>query len=123
MKTYIQPGKVIPFTAAADLTSGRVVKVGQLLGVVQNDVDSGDVGQAYIEGVFECPKVSAAVIAAGESLTWDVSANSGVGAFDDNLATPATGDVTGPTAVAFEAAGNGVTTMKVKFTGVPGTVT
>jgi hypothetical protein len=31
--------------------------------------------------------------------------------------------VTGPPAVAIEAAGNGVTTLKVKFTGVPGTVT
>ena len=44
------------------------------------------------------------------------------GAFDDNAAIAATGDVTGPCAVAFEAAGNGVTTLAVKFTGVPGTV-
>ncbi|MNC91255.1 hypothetical protein D3C83_74850 [compost metagenome] len=64
------------------------------------------------------PKVSAAVIAQGENLTWDASA----GAFDDNAATPATGDVTGPPAVAMEAAGNGVTSLEVKFTGVPGTV-
>jgi hypothetical protein len=55
----------------------------------------------------------------GESLTWDVSA----GNFDDQAATPATGDVTGAAAVAVEAAGNGATTVKVKFTGTPGTVT
>jgi hypothetical protein len=58
------------------------------------------------------------VIAQGESLTWDVS----VGKFDDNAATPATGDVTGAAAVAFEAAGNGVTELDVLFTGIPGTV-
>jgi hypothetical protein len=69
------------------------------------------------------PKVSGAVIAQGESLTWDVSAGSGAGAFDDNAATPASGDVTGAAAFAFEAAGAGVTSLAVFFTGVPGTVT
>ena len=34
----------------------------------------------------------------GESLVWDVSANAGAGAFDDNLASPATGDVSGAAA-------------------------
>ena len=53
------------------------------------------------------------------NLTWDASA----AAFDDNLATPASGDITVGAAVAFEAAGNGVTSIKVKFTGVPGTKT
>ena len=42
---------------------------------------------------------------------------------NDNAATPATGDISGPPAVAWEAAGNGVTTLAVKFTGVPGTKT
>jgi predicted RecA/RadA family phage recombinase len=116
---YIQPGKVIPYTAAAAKAAGSVVVIGQILGVLQAALGIGETGNAQIEGVFEVPKVSAAVIAAGESLVWDVSA----GAFDDNLATPAAGDVSGPAAIAFEAAGNGVTTMLVKFTSVPGTVT
>jgi predicted RecA/RadA family phage recombinase len=116
---YQQPGKVIDYTAGADITSGSVVKIGQILGVALADIANGETGPVQIEGVFEVPKVTAAVIAQGESLTWDVSASK----FDDNLATPATGDVTGAPAVAFEAAGNGVTTLAVKFTGVPGTVT
>jgi predicted RecA/RadA family phage recombinase len=119
MKTYIQPGKVIDFVAAATVVAGQVVRIGQILGVAVNDVANGATGQAHIEGVFTVPKVSAAVIAKGEALTWDASA----AAFDDNAATPATGDVTGPPAVAWEAAGNGVTSMAVKLTGVPGTVT
>lgn len=119
---YVQPGDVIQVTAGADITSGQVVKVGQILGVALTDIANGATGSVAIRGVFTCPKVSAAVIAQGESLTWDVSANSGAGAFDDNAAPPATGDVTGATAVAAKAAGNGATTVEVLFTGVPGTV-
>lgn len=116
---YKQPGKVIDYTAAADITAGSVVKIKNILGVALTDIANGDTGSVQIDGVFEVPKVSGAVIAQGESLTWDVSA----AAFDDNAATPATGDVTGAPAVAFEAKGNATTTLLVKFTGVPGTVT
>ncbi len=119
MKNYVQPGKVIDFVAGATIVSGQFVRIGQILGVAVTDVANGATGSAHIEGVFTAPKVSAAVIARGESLTWDASA----AAFDDNAATPASGDVQGPPAVAFEAAGNGVTSMLVKLTGVPGTVT
>lgn len=116
---YIQPGNVIDHTAGSDLSSGDVVVIGSILGVALVDIATGKTGSVQITGVFKCPKVSAAVIAQGESLTWDAS----VAAFDDNAATPATGDITGPPAVAFAAAGNGDTTLLVKFTGVPGTVT
>jgi len=119
---YIQPGDIINHVATADITSGQVVKIGQILGVALTDIANGATGSVAVRGVFTVPKVSGAVIAAGESLTWDVSASSGAGAFDDNAATPATGDVTGPPAVAYEAAGSGVTTLRVMFTGVPGTV-
>jgi len=119
---YVQAGNVIQHTAGADITSGSVVKVGALLGVALQDIANGATGPVQIRGVFTVPKVSAAVIAAGERLVWDVSAASGAGEFDDSAASPATGDVSGEAAVAFEAAGNGVTSLKVLFTGVPGTV-
>lgn len=119
MKNYVQPGDSIDFTAGATTTSGQVVAIGNILAVAAGDVANGATGQAATKGVFTVPKVSAAVIAQGESLTWDVSA----AAFDDNAATPATGDITGAAAYAFEAAGNGVTSFKVCFTGVPGTKT
>lgn len=115
---YVQEGKVIPFAAGANLSSDAVVVIGGLVGVVLDDVTSGQTGQAQICGVFDLPKVSGAVIAAGETLTWDVSA----GAFDDDQAVAAAGDITGAAAVAVEAAGNGVTTVRVLLTGVPGTV-
>jgi predicted RecA/RadA family phage recombinase len=118
---FQQPGDVITWTngTGSAVVSGQVVRVGNILGVALVDIASTASGSVALSGVFTVPKVSAAVIAQGESLTWDASA----AAFDDNAAAPATGDVTGPPAVAFEAAGNGVTSMAVKFTGVPGTVT
>ncbi len=121
-KNFVQPGNVIPFTAGADTVSGQVVVIGALLGVSLTDVASGAEGEAQITGVFRVPKVSAAVIAAGETLTFDISAADGVGEFDDNAAVAAAGDITGAAAVAFEAAGAGVTSLLVRFTGVPGTV-
>lgn len=115
---YVQEGNVIPFTLAGTVAAGAVVKVGQTLGVALEGGGSGDVIQVALSGVFTCPKVSAAVIKAGEKLVWDVSA----GAFDDNLATPATGDVSGESVIAFEDGIATQTTLKVKFLGVPGTV-
>lgn len=118
MKNFNQRGAVMTIIAAADLVGGQVHLVGNVLGVVAGDVKSGAVGELNTTGVFTVPKVGGAVIAQGETLTWDVSA----GAFDDNAAVAATGDVTGPCAFAFEAAGNGTTSLQVMFTGVPGTV-
>lgn len=117
---FKQPGDVIPWVngSGVDKVSGQVVVVGKVLGVCLVDIANGATGSVALDGVFSVPKVSGAVIAQGENLTWDASA----AAFDDNAATPATGDVTGPPAVAFEAAGAGVTSLLVKFTGVPGTV-
>lgn len=118
---YIQPGEVIDWTngTGSSKAAGTVVAVGQMLGVTLVTIANGATGSVRIRGVFTVPKVSGAVIAAGESLVWDASA----AAFDDNLATPASGDISGPPAAAAEAAGNGVTSFDVLFTGVPGTKT
>lgn len=121
MKTYAQEGDSILYTNAGQttLTAGSVVVIGGLLGVLINDVAAGATGMAMVEGVHAgLPKVSGAVIAAGERVLWDVSA----GAFDDAAATPASGDVSGA-ATAWEAAGNGVATVAVKLNGFGGTVT
>lgn len=115
---YKSEGCVFQHTATAAITAGDVVKMGEILGVALVTLAIGETGSVATQGIFEVPKVSAAVIAQGESLTWDVSA----GKFDDNAATPATGDVTGPPAVAAEAKAGSTDTIKVIFTGVPGTV-
>lgn len=117
---YQQPGEVMDWTNAtgSDVASGDIVPVSGVLGCALVDIANGVSGSVQITGVFVAPKVSGAVIAQGETLTWDVSA----GAFDDNAATAATGDITGAAAIAWEAAGDGATTLAVKLTGIPGTV-
>lgn len=118
---HVQPGKVLDFTntTGATILSGAVVAFGNSLGVALKDIPNNATGSVAVDGVFKVPKVTGAVIKAGESLTWDVSA----GKFDDNAATPAAGDITGAAAMAFQDSGNGETVLNVKFTGVPGTKT
>jgi len=116
---FVESGDIRQHTAAAAISSGDVVVIGQTLGVALVDLAIGETGSVAMSGVFTVPKVTAAVISDGEDLTWDVSA----GKFDDNAATPASGDVTGPPAVAWGSYTSSDTTMQVKFTGVPGTVT
>jgi predicted RecA/RadA family phage recombinase len=120
-KNYVLSGDVLDWTnnSGGAKTSGSVVAIGNTLGVCLVDIAASAVGAVQLSGVFSVPKVSAAVIAVGETLTWDASA----GGFDDNLATPATGDITGASAIAWESAVGGVTTMLVKFTGAAGTRT
>lgn len=116
---YVQDGQVIDYLAGGTITSNQVVAIGNVLGVALTNIASGKTGSVALSGVFTVPKVTAAVIAQGESLTWDSSAAK----FDDRAATPATGDITGAAAVAFEAGTSSMTTLKVRFTGVPGTLT
>lgn len=120
-KNFSHEGRVIDYvnTTGAAIASGAVVKMNNVLGIALADIAIGATGPVGF-GVFrDIPKVNGAVIAQGESLTWDVSA----GKFDDNLAVPAAGDVTGAAAYAAAAAGAGTDTMTVAFTGVPGAVT
>lgn len=107
---YIASGCTIDYTAGADIASGDVVVVGDQIGIALDAIANGAVGVVRLDGVFEVPKVSAAVIGQGEKVIYDLSAL----AFDDSAATPATGDVSG-CCVATEAAGNGVLTVKVKL--------
>lgn len=117
-KNFVGDGKVTQWTngTGSAVASGQVVKVGNLLGVALVAIPAGATGSVAVEGVFSgVPKVSGAVFVKGEKLIFDVSANSGAGAFDDSAATPATGDVTGG-AIAWEPGSDGQTTCTIKLT-------
>lgn len=106
---YVNSGEVITYAnAGAAISSGTPLVIGQQIGIALADIANGASGSVAMKGRFTVPKVSAAVIAQGESVIYDVSA----GEFDDNAATPATGDVSG-CCVAAEAAGNGDATVDV----------
>lgn len=118
MKKFVQEGQTLNYANASGSTisAGSVVVIGNQIGVAVNDIADGASGPLAMEGVFSLPKVSGAVIAQGEDVAWDVSA----GKFDDNLMTPASGDITGA-CTAWEAAGNGVTSLLVKINTGKGT--
>ena len=125
-KNFVQDGDVIQWTngTGAAVASGQVVKVGPgTLGVALVALAIGATGSVAVEGVFSgVPKVSAAVFAQGEKLLFDVSAGSGVGAFDDSAAVGASGDVMGG-AIAWVAGLNTETTCTIKLTPGNSTVT
>ena len=105
------------------VSSGDIVVLGSagdaILAVALVDIAAGASGSVGYNCGVTAPKVSGAVFKQGESLNWDVSA----GAFDDNQATAATGDVSGSAARADADGANGETTASVWLTGVPGTLT
>ncbi len=114
---YVQEGGVLNYTAGGAVAAGAVVELKHCIGVaLKAAAASGDVIPVAIEGCFTVPKVSAAVWVAGEKLVWDTSATG----FDDSLASPATGDITGA-AIAMAAGANAETTAVVKLT--PGNAT
>jgi predicted RecA/RadA family phage recombinase len=116
-RNYESDGNVIQWTnnTGGAVPAGRLIKLGNMLGVVLVTLAIGETGSVAVEGVFSgVPKVSAAVFVQGEKLIFDVSANGGLGAFDDSLATPAAGDVTGG-AIAWVAGANGETVCTIKL--------
>jgi predicted RecA/RadA family phage recombinase len=115
----IESGGTIQYVNGGTVRApGDVIIQERLILVAAEAIAASATGTCYTDGVFELPKASGAVIAQGENVIWDVSA----GTFDDDLATPASGDIS-KGAFAIEAAGNGVTTVKVRLMPGSGTTT
>lgn len=111
----------------SDVAAGAIVKIGAvgqaMLAIALADIANGATGSVGYNCSVIAPKVSAAVFSQGEFLIWDASANAGAGAFDDNQATPASGDVSTNAARAEADGANLETTCTVWLTGIPGTLT
>jgi len=87
--------RTILHTAGADIAVDEILVIHNGDGlaarvcVAREAIATGAVGVVAVSGVFEFPKVSTAVIAAGECVNWDTTA----GAVDDNAHTTGAGDV------------------------------
>ena len=115
--TYVQDGYVLDYTAGANIDSGAVVAMGNIVGIALVDIANGDTGSVRVDGVFTLDKTAGTAWAQGDLLTWDVSASE----FTKG-GTPATGDIVG-CAVAAAPAGSADTSAKVLLRAIPGTVT
>lgn len=116
---YRSPGSILPIVLAGTVAAGDVDVLDAtngLIGVALDDGVSGDTIPYGVEGVYVLPKVSGAVINAGERVLWDAN----VAAVDDDQATPASGDFL--CGIAWESRGSGTTTIKVKINVAPPTV-
>jgi predicted RecA/RadA family phage recombinase len=86
--TYSNSGSAISAGDVVVLASTDAKKCR--IGIALDDIAAtSGTGQVAISGCWTLPKVSAAVIAQGESVNWDSSE----GAVDDNAHTTAAGDV------------------------------
>ena len=119
MQNFIQNGQTMTYTNgdSATIESGGVVLVGNLIGIAKGKIIANATGVLSMEGVFELPKASAAVIAQGALVQWDKSA----GKFVENSAADGKGDVTGA-CVAWEAAKSGDAVVRVKINTAAGVV-
>jgi len=109
MKTFIQNGDVITVTApTGGVASGDGVIVGSLFGIATFTAAEGEAVEIATRGVYVLPKEPTAVIAAGAQVAWDASAK--------QIDLPGTGLY--PVGIATEAAGNGITTARVRLDGV-----
>lgn len=102
---YVQPGEVMDYVAAANIVSGQVLLIGVRVGVALAAIASGSKGSVGMSGVFTVAKLTTDVVAQGAALYWD-NANS-------RLTTTASGNTLA--GYAFEAAGNGATTVNIKL--------
>jgi len=105
---YIKPGEHLTWTATTDTASGAGIALGNTLGVSLVQLTPGERGEAAVEGVWELPKVPAAVIPAWSTPVWDVSA----GAF--TASAGAKGDLLGA-ALAVAPAPAGSATVQVRL--------
>lgn len=119
--TYMKDGLgplTVNYTAAAAVAIDEIIVVGTngavSVGVAREALSAAGTCTVDIGGCYTFPKVSTAVIKAGETVDWDSSA----GEVEDNQSTLATGDV-GDFGVALADAGNGTTTVQVQL--MPGT--
>jgi predicted RecA/RadA family phage recombinase len=104
MKNFVNNGKTIEITLAANIASGVALLIGTLLGVSVTSGVIGDVVVFNVEGVYTLPK-DASVITLGAALYWD------------DTAKKVTVTASGNTLIgkAWEAAATGITEVAVKL--------
>lgn len=119
MNNGVHEGDLLPWTnGGSAVSAGDIVAIDGILYVATVDIANGASGILRTNYAVKAPMVNGAAISAGQSVIWDVSA----GAFDDNAATPATGDISGAAARAIADGNDTTDTVEVKLTGIKGTV-
>jgi predicted RecA/RadA family phage recombinase len=101
MKNFVAPGQTIQHTPAAARAAGAATLIGTRIGVAMSDVAISTEGTFAIKGVYTLPKLSTDVVTQGAALYWD----------NTNLRLTLTSAGNTICGWAYEAAGNGVTSV------------
>lgn len=109
MKNYIQPGNIVTVTApTGGVSSGDGVIIGNLFGIAAKTAAQGESVEIAATGVYDLPKLSSAVITVGARVSWDTTGKQVVLPDEDMY----------PIGTALTAAGNGITTVRVRLDGI-----
>ncbi|MCK9469037.1 MAG: DUF2190 family protein [Porticoccaceae bacterium] len=73
-KNFVAKGDAVTVVAAATVTSGSGVLLGNLFGVALSGADNGEELVLQLAGVFDLPAATADAITVGSVLYWDDSA-------------------------------------------------
>jgi len=74
--TYVQDGKIIDYTAGADIVVGEVIPLVTCCGVALEDIANGAVGPVTLEGVFKvATSDTSAAWAVGDVVYWTTGDN------------------------------------------------
>lgn len=109
MKNYIQEGNIVTIIApVGGVVSGQGLLIGNLFGVITKDAAEGESVEMAVEGVFNLPKASAAVLGQCARVSWDA----------DNSLVVAPASGMPPIGTILIAAGNAITTARVRLDGI-----
>lgn len=108
---YVQPGKIMPFTApAGGVTSGSGYIIGGLFVIAAGDADAAATFQGHTEGVWTLSKtLSEGAVVEGRAVFWDATTSK-------VSIDPTVGHL--PIGTAAEAAATDDATMSVRLSGV-----
>lgn len=110
MKNYIAPGNVQPFVAGAAIAAGEPVLIGTLVGIATAALANGESGLANIGGVYSVAKADSQAWAVGAKVYWDNT--------NKVFTTTASGNTLAGTAYEAVASTAGLTTGKVRLSGI-----
>ena len=68
---FYQDGKRIDIVQSANIESGDIVLIGELIGVQTNQIQKDEKGSVAVSGVFQVVKKSADTFTAGQKVYWD----------------------------------------------------
>lgn len=114
MKNYIQKGDTLNHTAGANIASGAMVVMTDLVGIAVANIANGAVGSVCISGVFQVTKKTSDVVTIGQKLYFETGEARLTTDADDGEEVPAAYVFAGYAAAP---AGNTATTVQVRLIG------